>query len=270
MNSEISDLFKGSSICRAPIDNLVALAMTSLIWGKKDIVTFKFVSYFINRRTTIYDLGSNDRKTVNIDLPVEGTTQEMADKLYAEVSKITAPESPQYVSIVPPDAGLDPDYDTVTVKVDPCEFEIAISNKVVVKRPNGSVTNYRLGFVDYKSQDLEAVQLAQKRDPRFTEFTSMLLKTGNSFHGYSAMNYDDSLQSTAQILAITMLTQRDVIDQNWALLSILRDEAFLRVSQNYKGPIELVSKSGECYFNKHNDNGLVVGGPITVSSTILF
>lgn len=252
--------------CPDVVKNLAGLVLTTMAWRPQDTVTFRFRCYLVNRKVTLYELGANDRHTMEITLEVGSSLQGLQERLTAEIAKVTVNQLHARQGDIVVAVPLSNDtlaertdmrrdvygYDNISAKPD-VEWEVAVSNKVTVVRnnePHPPVSyDYNLAFIDYKSQDLDAVRAAHKRDNRFGNYQSLLLKTGNSFHGYAALDYGapDDIVNT---LALSVLYQKDVIDLNWAMLCLLRKEAFLRVTQNFKGPIEFVERIGEFQFRE--------------------
>lgn len=192
-------------ICRTPIETVAQLCLK--IPGLKggDQLIFGFAIYRVGN---LIDLKNVGRNHVNFDITVTlGTMDSVCDQLL----KVLEATPMKY------------------------KEEIAISNRVlVVGRESSTVREFNMAFIDYKSGDYDAVSSAKNRNKHFKD--AILLKTDASFHVYAAP-MPNKASPRNETVATTVLTQREVIDVDWAMICILRGESYLRVSHNVKGDI---------------------------------
>lgn len=249
--------------------------MSSMVWDAKDVIKLSFRNYAVGKKVALYDMKAGQLEVTSVSLEVGKSFRGLVERLTAEVAKIECPSAkiPERVTVYPDPVMIQVPADTLGFRMEvaygedtqkpdePLQWETAISNRVEVTRHRMDGTTYiqhhGLGFIDYKSQDITAVKAAQMRDPRFREFRHCLMKTGNSFHGYASMSYDEENGEsfpTVENIARSVLIQKDVIDLNWAMLCILRKTAFLRVTQNFKGPIDFIEGAETVRFVAY-DNG---------------
>jgi hypothetical protein len=202
-----------SKICSASIQTVAGLVAAGVDAGQHDTLVFDFAVYRVGNALNLKDIASNHQNfEIEVELPVDRRKRESAiyDRLMAVLDESAAKLKPKQ--------------------------EIAIGNRVIRKTPGGAVFEWNLAFGDYKSQDYDAVVKATKTFSRFNGAT--ILKTDASFHTYNYPTPNKKMSRSA-MLATEVLTQREVIDVDWAMISILRNEAYLRVSHNFKGDIVL-------------------------------
>lgn len=192
-------------ICRAPLEAVEKLCLKIPGLKAGDQLIFGFAIYRVGN---LIDLKNVGRNHVNFDVTVTlGSMDSISDRLL-DVLESTSMKYKE---------------------------EIAISNRVlVVGRENSMVREFNMAFIDYKSGSYDAVSAAKNRNKRFQE--AILLKTDASFHAYGPP-MPNKASPRNETVATTVLTQREVIDVDWAMICILRGESYLRVSHNVKGDI---------------------------------
>lgn len=238
-------------------DAITAFSMASMglnAFGPKDIVSIKWNAYSVDPDQDYSTPYSGHRGLGDgfIELEAGPSVQYFAERLTAQLEGID-PDVPPF-----PNPRLDVQTfpNALNVTLAPSKkklFEVALSNKISVKfEQSKEWTPISLIMLDYKATDELLVRNAMARQPSAFLWHTFL-KTKNSYHVYGMP--DHLSQTTSQFLGTALLTQGDVLDLNWLGLSLVNDECFLRVTENYKGPITALSyrEFAKALRRKHQD-----------------
>ena len=222
-------------ICRAPLETIEKLCLKIPGLKAGDQLIFGFAIYRVGNLIDLKNIGRNH---TNFDVAVTlGSTDSVSDRLFAVLGAT------------------------------PMKYkeEIAISNRVlVVGRENNTVREFNMAFIDYKSNDFDAVLSAKNRNKRFQD--AILLKTDASFHAYGPP-MPNKASPRNETVATTVLTQREVVDVDWAMICVLRGESYLRVSHNVKGNIVSATRPVRISLDSREDESTLDGEGHTVTLT---
>lgn len=108
--------------------------------------------------------------------------------------------------------------------------EVAMSTRIKINK-----NELHLFCADLKGKEIGAIRSGLRTDLFTGGDTFRLLETQNSFHVYSSRAVD--VNEFIRGLGTLLITMGDHIDTRWVGFAIAKNEGFVRVTENTKGPI---------------------------------